>query len=113
LGEAWEACASAVGNEAMAKSILVQTSALRQGVPLSQAMSATREFPDMAVQLVATGERSGDIGQMLNKTAQFYESEAGTAGKQLAVLPGVVVYLMVALIIAAYIIGSYKTMYGV
>lgn len=112
LGAAWEACASSVGNEAMARNIRGKTSALRSGVPLSQAMASTREFPDMAVQLVATGERSGDIGQMLNKTAQFYESEAGTAGRQLAVLTGVVVYLMVALMIAGYIIGAYRGMYS-
>ena len=59
----------------------------------------------MAYNMIRTGETSGNLDAMLDKTAEFYEAEASTKSRQAAVILGVVVFLIVALFIAKTIIG--------
>ncbi len=39
----------------------------------------TKIFPDMVVQMIAVGEQTGALDQMLNKVADFYEEETDIA----------------------------------
>ena len=58
----------------------------------------------MALDMVAIAERAGSIDSALNKVAEYYESETETGSKQAVVATGVAFYLIVALIIAYFVI---------
>lgn len=53
---------------------------IRRGQPLSQALA--KRLPDIAVQMVQTGEVTGDLPAMLQKLAAYYEDEVETLLKQ-------------------------------
>ncbi|CAB1370839.1 type II secretion system inner membrane protein GspF [Denitratisoma oestradiolicum] len=49
---------------------------VREGVPLSRALSETRTFPPVLSRLVESGEASGELPALLLRAAQQQESEA-------------------------------------
>ena len=46
---------------------------------MAEPLAATAVFPDMVVQMIAVGEQTGALDQMLNKVADFYEEETDIA----------------------------------
>jgi type IV pilus assembly protein PilC len=49
------------------------------GEPLSVPMSKSKLFPSMLTQMVAVGEETGSVDEMLSRVADFYESEVSAA----------------------------------
>lgn len=80
---------------------------VERGELLSDTLSSYGVFPPMAYNMIRTGETSGNLDEMLNKTADFYEAEAKTKAHQAAIGFGVFVFLMVALLVGRAIIGFY------
>jgi type II secretory pathway component PulF len=107
-----EASASATGNEAMAAAILAQVPHVLGGAPLSTIMERAHEFPDQAIDMVMTGERSGNMDKMLDKMAEYYETEAAVAGKQTAMITGVVFYLAVAALVGIFVISFWVSYFS-
>jgi len=46
---------------------------VEEGTALSRAMEEAEVFPEMLVQMTATGEETGHLDEMLTRTADFYE----------------------------------------
>src|SRR5690242_11814743 len=61
------------GNHMVARSIDDVRTQVERGVSLSRAMAETGAFPDMLIQMTATGEETGRLDEMLSRTADFYE----------------------------------------
>jgi type IV pilus assembly protein PilC len=104
--QALETVAGAVDNEIMADAILASRAAIREGEQIGDPLQRSGMFPPMVVQMVAIGEETGSLDQMLSKIADFYESEvdATLAGLTAAlepiliiVLGGVVGFIVIAM----------------
>lgn len=78
---------------------------MREGKTMSASLKATGIFPPLMVQMVAGGETSGDVGTMFSKTADYLESDFGSAAELFTGLlePVIIILLsgVVMLIIAA------------
>ena len=102
----------ACGNEAMARQTRKIIHRLDQGESLTTALTASGQFPPLALQMLATGEASGSIEAQLDKVADFLEADAETAIKKSVQVLGVVVFLLVAFYIGMQIIGFYSGYIG-
>src|ERR1035437_5261954 len=56
---------------------------VRQGSTLAKPIQQSEVFPPMFGSMVESGEESGQLGKMLVKVAEFYETEVETALKRL------------------------------
>lgn len=66
-----------------------------EGAPLSKSLKTSGLFPAMLVQMVSTGERSGELGPLLVKAASFYEREFdSTIARTLALLEPALILAM-------------------
>lgn len=87
--------ARALGNEAMREAVEGAIGQVREGTSLARALAATQVFPPLLVHLVASGEASGKLEQMLERAAQL---ETQTLERRLAVfltlLEPVIILLM-------------------
>lgn len=81
--------------------------AIERGMPVSEVLATTRFFPPMFTGMIQTGETSGSLDEILNKSAEFYEEEAKHAIIQLTVILGVALLLIMAIVIAIKIINFY------
>jgi type II secretory pathway component PulF len=98
------ASAAASGNKAMELSLVREAKGLLEGRTLTEVIAASHAVPHMAVDLLASAERAGSVDAALDKVAEYYESETEVSGKQSAVAVGTGIYLIVAILIAAFVV---------
>ncbi len=72
---ALETTAGTVDNEIICSAIMNARTAIREGEEIAKPLAESGQFPPMVVQMVSIGEETGALDNMLNKVADFYESE--------------------------------------
>ncbi len=77
--DALEICAKTSGNVIIEAGIMFVRQQISEGKNMAEPLTATQIFPDMVVQMIAVGEQTGALDQMLNKIADFYEEETDIA----------------------------------
>jgi general secretion pathway protein F len=87
-----ELSASSVGNTVLKEKILLAAKKVIEGARLSSSLEG---FPSVLLQLISTGEKSGTLGEMLNRAADSYEEEfERKVQKSLSLLEPVMILLM-------------------
>ncbi|HBC87458.1 MAG TPA: hypothetical protein DCZ94_10925 [Lentisphaeria bacterium] len=94
-------------NKQIARTFHGVNSELKGGAKLSAALSKSRFVPKDALQMLAIGEESGNMGGMLNQVAANYEDNLKTRIKRLLALFEPVVILFLALIIMLVILSIF------
>ncbi len=67
------------GNKVLEEGIDFVRSRVEQGSSLAKAMTEAGVFPEMLIQMTATGEETGQLDNMLSRTADFYEQRVNAA----------------------------------
>ena len=81
LVEALGIGAEVISNMIIRADVAQATQRVREGGSLSRALEASRQFPPMMLHMIASGERSGELDQMLSRTARNQENDlAATIG---------------------------------
>ncbi len=75
LIRALEAGARTLSNESMRSNVHDAVLRVREGAPLSRALKAGAQFPPMMIHMIASGEATGDLPQMLERTATMLSQE--------------------------------------
>jgi type IV pilus assembly protein PilC len=104
--QALDIVADTTGNWTITSAVRDVQESVRQGESLTQPLSQHAVFPPMVVQMMAVGEETGALDQMLAKIAEFYDQEVEATTDALtamiepimiAVLGGMVGSMIVAL----------------
>lgn len=108
LLQAFDILRDVVGNEVFSRVIVNVRTAVENGEKISQPLKISEEFPPDAVQMMIAGEESGQMPEMLDKIADFYESAVGYSIKKLTSLIEpffvVVMAVMVGFIMASMLL---------
>ena len=104
---AWSLSADASGNEAIRKSLMSAMGEMEQGGTISAAFRKARIFPDYMAGMIASGEKSGSIGKMLDGAAGYCEKENEAAIAILLRIVPVAVFLIVALFVGMMLVSFY------
>lgn len=93
--QALETVAGTVSNEIVSDAVLEARARIREGDRIGDPLQRSKLFPPMVVQMISIGEESGALDPMLNKVAEFYESEvdAALASLTAAIEPVMIVFL--------------------
>ena len=75
LIKALEAGALTLGNDALRENVNDAIARVREGAPLSRALAAGRQFPPMMIHMIASGEATGNLAAMLQRTAATLTGE--------------------------------------
>ena len=88
------------------------TARLEEGHTLGKSLRETGCLPDILVDMTAVGEESGELGQTLQMTAEYYdgELEQATADALAKLEPGILVFL--AAFAGFIVIAIYLAMFG-
>lgn len=73
--QAMESTGATLGNAVLRESTAAMTRHIRQGDPLSRQLEKQRWFPPLMANVVAVGEQSGTLDQVLIDLAREYESD--------------------------------------
>lgn len=105
LIEALEVTAKTIENKLIREALLQAKDEVARGVPLSQPLKECGLFPPMVCHMTKIGEETGNIEDMLERLADYYDEEVEVATQSLtaAMEPMIIVVLavVVCILIAA------------
>ncbi|MCU5783211.1 general secretion pathway protein F [Alcanivorax balearicus MACL04] len=88
--------AQVVGNLAIREAVKNAAARVREGGNLSRALDKSGFFPPMLVQMIASGETSGELDHMLTRAADYQERELNSTVSTLVGLLGPIMLLVMA-----------------
>jgi general secretion pathway protein F len=94
-----------VNNQLLAQAIEETKLAVREGEDIAPALKASGLFPSMVTHMIATGEASGNLEQMLVKVADAYEAEVETKVTALTSILEPVIILAMGLVVGFIVIS--------
>jgi len=104
---ALDSAAGASGNAVYRDAILYIKKEVAGGMQMNTAMRVTNVFPDMVTQMVAIGEESGAVDEMLSKIASIYEREVDDMVDGLTALLEPMIMAVLGVVIGGLIIAMY------
>ncbi|QDP72537.1 type II secretion system F family protein [Legionella israelensis] len=107
LVDALKSVAGATGNILFAKATDKIREEVSTGQQMQLAMENTHMFPNMVVQMVAIGEESGALEQMLSKVADFYEEEVDNAVDSLSSLLEPLIMAILGILVGGLVVAMY------
>ena len=107
LVEAMESVAGVAGNSVFEKAILKMKDEAATGQRLTTSIESSGLFSNMVVQMVAIGEESGSIDDMLAKVADYYEEEVDNAVDAMTSLMEPMIMAFLGVVIGGLVIGMY------
>ncbi|MFY8351974.1 type II secretion system F family protein [Pseudoalteromonas sp. SSM20] len=107
LVDALDSAAGASGNALYRDAILDIKNEVSSGNQMNFAMKNSGVFPDMVVQMVAIGEESGSLDEMLGKVASIYESEVDDAVDGLSSLLEPLIMAVLGVLVGGLIVAMY------
>ena len=108
-----EIASETAGNAIISDAILESRILVQEGVLLSAALIRQKVLPDMALNMLAIGEETGEMDQMLSKVADFYEDEVSTSVKALTSMLEPAMIVVVGVIVGSILLAMYLPMFTV
>jgi len=103
----------ASGNIVVENATRAVRESVRSGNSLAKPLAAHSVFPPMAVQMMAVGEDTGALDQMLDKIADFYDQEVESTTEALTSLIEPLMIAVLGAIIGFMVIGLYMPIFSV
>lgn len=107
LVEAMESVAGTAGNSVYTKAILQMRDDTATGQTLQSTIESSGLFSNMVVQMIAIGEESGSIDEMLGKVADYYEEEVDNAVDSMTSLMEPMIMSFLGVVIGGLVVGMY------
>jgi type IV pilus assembly protein PilC len=111
IAPALEITAATANNSVIEKGLFATLDAIRSGQTIAAPLRQTGVFPPMVVQMIAAGEKSGNLPDMLIRIADYYDTEVDSAiGTLSAVLEPALIVIM-GVVVAGVLIAMYLPMF--
>jgi type IV pilus assembly protein PilC len=111
--ESLDIVAETAGNYVVAKAVRETQAAVKRGDPLSKKLEEHPVFPPMVVQMMAVGEETGALDEMLDKIADFYDQEVEATVDALTSLIEPILIVVMGVCVGGMIISLYLPMFNI
>ena len=99
------------GNAVVERAIMGVRKAIEEGRTITEPLKESGVFPNMVTQMIAVGEQTGAMDAMLQKIADFYETEVDDAVKNMLTLLEPVIISFLGATIGGIVISMYMPMF--
>ena len=105
--QAMDIVSGATGNKVFERVILEARATIEQGEPLSRALVKHACFPKLLVHMMAAGEKTGKIDEMMQNIADFYDDEVETMLSGLTSLIEPLLMIFLGVVIGGIVISMF------
>ncbi|MDQ6994236.1 MAG: type II secretion system F family protein [Mariprofundaceae bacterium] len=105
--ESLDTVAETSGNVVIEEVILSCKDSISQGQSLAEPLETSKIFPIMVTQMIAIGEQTGALEEMLGKIADFYEEEVEVAVDGMTALMEPIIMAFLGVVIGGLVIAMY------
>jgi len=95
------------GNKIVEAAVFATRNSISEGKTIAEPLTDSKVFPPMVCQMIAVGETTGALDQMLQKIADFYEDEVDNAVANLTALMEPMVILFLGTVIGGLVVSMY------
>ncbi len=107
LLEGLSICAKTSGNKVIERALLDARISISGGKTIAEPLASSGIFPKMVTHMIAVGETTGALDQMLGKIADFYEEEVDAAVQTLTSLLEPMMMVFLGVVIGFIVIAMY------
>ena len=105
--DALEITAKTSGNKVIEDSILAARVSISEGETIAEPLKQVGAFPPMVTQMISIGEAAGNLDEMLNKVADFYDSEVDAAVENLTAALEPVIIVILGVFVGGMMVSMY------
>jgi type IV pilus assembly protein PilC len=95
------------GNEIFARTVRHAADSVRQGETLAEPLARSGQYPAMVTRMIAVGEKTGALEQMLAKISDFFDSEVRAAIDALTSLIEPILIMMMGIVVGGIVIALF------
>jgi len=103
--------AKTAGNKVLEKGIIRTLERISGGLTIAEPLKETGVFPPMVIHMIAVGEKTGDLAEMLKKISDFYQEEVDAAVEALTSIIEPIMIIMMGIVIGGILIAMYLPMF--
>lgn len=108
-----EIVSETTGSIVISRALMEVQESVRRGESVAGPLAQHAVFPPMVVQMIASGEETGAIDQMLGKIAEFYDAEVEATTEALTALIEPLMIAFLGAIVGSMIIALYMPIFKV
>lgn len=103
--------AKTAGNLIIEEAVIEVRKGVSEGKTIAEPLSASKVFPPMVTQMIAVGETTGAVDNMLNKIADFYDDEVDNATNNLTAMMEPLLMIFLGVTIGFIVIAMYMPIF--
>lgn len=103
--------AKTAGNKVLELGILRTLERISGGQTIAEPLKETGVFPPMVIHMIAVGEKTGDLAEMLKKISEFYQEEVDAAIEALTSIIEPIMIIVMGIVIGGILIAMYLPMF--
>ena len=111
--EALDIVADTAGNAVVAAAVMDARERVRIGESVSAALMGHSVFPEMVVQMMAVGEETGALDEMLDKIGEFYDAEVSATVDSLTSLIEPLLMVVMGSTVGGMVVALYMPMFKI
>jgi len=111
--DALEIVSETSGNTVVSDAVADTQAAVKSGESLAKPLENHPVFPAMVTQMIAVGEETGALDEMLEKIADFYEAEVEAVVEALTSLIEPLLIVVMGVTVGGMVIALYMPMFGI
>ena len=102
-----EITAKTAGNRVIQDAIMASRSSIAGGDTIAAPLAESRVFPPMVISMIAVGEQTGGLDEMLTKIADFYDDEVDAAVGGLLSLLEPLIVICLGVVVGGLVVAMY------
>jgi type IV pilus assembly protein PilC len=105
--DAWDIASQAINNLELRRRSQAVLPLIREGRGFTEALEKAGWLPELALDMIGIGEKSGSLREMLDEVANFFDAEAEVRMEQLMTLLEPIILVFMALIVIVILLAIY------
>jgi type IV pilus assembly protein PilC len=102
-----EITAKTAGNQVVHNAVMESRQSIAGGETIAAPLEKSKVFPPMVISMIAVGEQTGGMDEMLTKIADFYDEEVDVAVGSLLSLMEPVMIVVLGVIVGGMVVAMY------
>ncbi len=107
-----ETAARSISSRRVSQAVLESIGTVREGKSLANSLVETKVMPDLATEMIAVGEQTGALPQMLNSVAEFFEEDVATALTAALALIEPLILIFMGIVVLFILISLYLPIFS-
>lgn len=101
-----------VGNMVISQAVAKAKESIKEGERIAYPLEETNEFPPMVIDMIAVGEETGSLDDMLQKVAEFYDREVDYTIDSFTTMIEPILIVVMGAVIGFIVVALYMPLFG-